>query len=74
MNLICEKKVSRKPQYRDLKDNQPNTTTDQQPRQLAFRVMPAGHPEVCAETGCEHENGRARMRDPAGKQAAFLAT
>jgi hypothetical protein len=56
------------PQYCHLKDNQPNTTTNQQPGQLAFRVVPAGHPEICAEAGCEHENRRAKMRDPAGKQ------
>src|SRR5713226_4941872 len=56
------------PQYRDLKDNQPNTTTNQQARQLAFRVMPAGYPEIRAEAGCEHENRRAKMRDPASKK------
>ena len=37
-------------------------------RQLAFRVMPAGHPEICAQAGCEHENRRAKMRDPPGKE------
>jgi hypothetical protein len=30
--------------YRHFKRNQPNTTTNQQPRHLAFRVMPSGHP------------------------------
>jgi len=29
VKLICEKRDQ--PQYRDLKDNQPNTTTNQQP-------------------------------------------
>ena len=66
MKLICEKRDQ--PQYRDLKDNQPNTTNNQQPRQLAFRVMPAGHPQICAEAGREHENGRAKMGDPTGKK------
>src|SRR6266481_8201408 len=59
------------PQYRDLKDNQPNTTTNQQPRQFALRVMAAGHPEICAQAGCKHENRRAKMRDPSGKKDSW---
>jgi hypothetical protein len=43
--------------YRHFKHNQPNTATNQQPQQLAFRVMAAGHPKYAPKPAVSMKTG-----------------
>jgi len=52
----------------DFENGEPDAAGDKEAREFGLGAVAALHPEKSADTGGEHEDGRAEMGDPAGEE------